>query len=142
MKCVKSLLLAAGLLGLAGCASNVTIPSPGLDHPANPQAAAAPLSPPPTIPTSSVFLKEDSLTRGMNGMREMQNMKSMEEMNPSSMQGMDHEYMEGMHHEMHQMDHSSMDRSKHTDHPGMNMRDPMDGRRVDQFQKGELRHEQ
>lgn len=78
---VRWLLLATALLALAGCAGNVTVPPPGLEHPANPKAAAALLPPSPTIPEVSKFV------RG-----------GMHDMNHGSMQGMDHGSMEGMRH--------------------------------------------
>ena len=92
---VRSLLLATALLALAGCAGNVTVPPPGLEHPANPKAAAALLPPSPTIP---------EVSKPMRG--------GMQDMNHGSMQGMDHGSMEGMRHGsmqgMQGMDHGSM----------------------------------
>jgi hypothetical protein len=92
---VRSLLLATALLALAGCAGNVTVPPPGLEHPANPKAAAAPLPPSPTIP---------EVSKPMRG--------GMQGMNHGSMQGMDHGSMEGMRHGsmqgMQGVDHGSM----------------------------------
>jgi hypothetical protein len=81
---VKPYLLAAGLFVVAGCAGNVTVPSPGLDHPANPQAAAA--SPPPDtmIPVAG---KSPQAMDGMQGI----NHSSI-----PSMQGMDHGSMGNM----------------------------------------------
>ncbi|MGH8502918.1 MAG: cupredoxin domain-containing protein [Gammaproteobacteria bacterium] len=49
---------------MAGCAGNVTIPSLGLDHPANPRAAAAPLPPTPTVPEAKKVMAD---MRGMQG---------------------------------------------------------------------------
>jgi hypothetical protein len=40
-------LLVLTLLAIAGCAGSVTIDPPGVDHPANPNAAAAPTMPLP-----------------------------------------------------------------------------------------------
>lgn len=80
---VKSLLLAAGALAVAGCAGNVTIPSPGLDHPANPQAAAAPLPPLPSVPDATAptggGMDHDSSMPGMDhgSMRGMEGMRGM-----------------------------------------------------------------
>lgn len=83
---IQSLTLAAGLLALTGCAGNVTVPSLGLDHPANPRAAVAPLPTLPTVP------KAKKATAGMQGMDH-----DVESMNHSRhMEGMD---MEGMSHE-------------------------------------------
>lgn len=81
--CVKSFVLAAGLLAVAGCAGNVTIPLPDLDHPANPRAAAVPPPPPPTIP---VVENDPAATDGMQGM------------DHGSMKGMDHGSMKRMNH--------------------------------------------
>lgn len=78
---VRSLLLATALLALAGCAGNVTVPPPGLEHPANPKAAAALLPPSPTIP---------EVSKPVRG--------GMQDMNHGSIQGMDHGSMEGMRH--------------------------------------------
>lgn len=39
---------AAVLVGATGCTAGVAVPPPGADHPANPQAAAAPLPMPST----------------------------------------------------------------------------------------------
>jgi hypothetical protein len=76
---VRSLLLATALLALAGCAGNVTVPPPGLEHPANPKAAAALLPPSPTIP---------EVSKPVRG--------GMQDMNHGSMQGMDHGSMQDM----------------------------------------------
>lgn len=87
--CVKSLVLAAGLSAVAGCAGNVTIPPLGLDHPANPQAAAAPLPPSARTP-----LVENDAT-AMDGMQEMDH-GAMKGMDHGSKKGMNHESMQGM----------------------------------------------
>lgn len=81
--CVKLFVLAAGLSAVVGCAGNVTIPSLGLDHPANPQAAAAPLPLSATIPA----LENDATTMG--GMRNMDH---------GSKKGMNHDAMQDMGH--------------------------------------------
>jgi hypothetical protein len=81
---VKPLLPAAGLLVVAGCAGHVTVPSAGIDHPANPHAAAAPLPTPPMIPVAEKTLPAK---HGMQGM----NHGSLQ-----GMQGMEHKGMEGM----------------------------------------------
>ncbi len=94
---VKPYLLAAGLLAVAGCAGNVTIPSLGLDHPANPRAAAAPLSPPPIVPEAKKVMAD---MRGMRGMNHG-SMKEMQEMDHGSMKGMDQDSMQGMEGEQH-----------------------------------------
>lgn len=81
---VKSFVLAAGLLAVAGCAGNVSVPPPGPDHPANPRAAAAPG-------------------------KEAGTMGGMRRMNHGSMRGMDHGSMKGMNHDaMPAMDRGSM----------------------------------
>lgn len=85
---VRPLLLAASALAVAGCAGNVTIPSPGLDHPANPQAAAAPLPPLPSVPDATA-----PTGGGMQGMNHG-SMRGMD--HGSSMPGMDHGSMQGM----------------------------------------------
>lgn len=113
--CVRSFVLAAALLAVTGCAGNVTAPLPGLDHPANPKAAAAPLPPSPTIPEAS-----EPMGGGMQGMQGMSNGSvqgidhgSMKGMNHGSMQGM--QGMEGMQ-AMEGMDHGSMQGMKGMDH--------------------------
>jgi hypothetical protein len=92
---VRSLLLATALLALAGCAGNVTVPPPGLDHPANPQAAAAPSLPPLTIPEA-----REPTGAGMQGMQGMNHgsMKGMEKIKGISGKEdvKDKEGMEGM----------------------------------------------
>ena len=106
---IKSLLLAMGLLTVAGCAGNVTVPPLGLDHPANPQAAAASPSrllaldanPAPAQKRHSAM--DHSSMSGMNmgemnhsGMSEMQTSGSHMD-HPRAMKSMDHG-MEHMHH--------------------------------------------
>jgi uncharacterized cupredoxin-like copper-binding protein len=97
---VKSFLLAAGLLALTGCVGNVTIPSLGLDHPANPQAAAAPLPPPPTVPKAKKVMVDMQGMQGMDhgsmGGMKHGSMQRMQEMDHGAMQAMDHESMKGM----------------------------------------------
>jgi hypothetical protein len=63
------------MLAVASCAGNVTIPSAGINHPANPRAAAPPLSSGPMIP---LLKKRPQTIEGMQGM------------NHGSVQGMDH----------------------------------------------------
>jgi len=82
--CAKPYLLAAGLFVVAGCAGNVTSPSPGLDHRANPQAAAASTPPATRIP---VVGESPQAMDGIQGI----NHGSM-----PSMQGMDHHSMGNM----------------------------------------------
>ncbi len=72
---VKSFLLAVGLLAVAGCVGNVSVPPPGPDHPASPRAAAAPLPSPTAIPASG---KRVGTMGGMRGM------------DYGAMKGMDH----------------------------------------------------
>jgi hypothetical protein len=117
---VKSFVFAVGLVTLTGCAGTVAIPALGLDHPANPQAAAAPLPPVPTLPESSsaavaqvsphagVAGIDHGSTGGMQGRRETNHgakqgmldmdvaQDSMEGMGHGSMKGMDHGSMRGM----------------------------------------------
>ena len=115
---INLLLLAMGLLAIAGCASNVTVPPLGLDHPANPQAASAPplqlLTLNANLASAQKRLSEmdhssmsDKNMGGMNHlstgkMDHSQSMKGMQDM--EGMQGMDHGSMQGMH----GMNHGSM----------------------------------
>jgi len=115
---VNPFLLAAGLLAVAGCAGNVTIPSLGLDHPANPRAAAAPLPPPPIVPEAKKVMADMQGMQGMNhgsmkGMQGMDHgsMQGMEGMSMAggAMEGMDHGSMKGMNRgDMQGMEHGSM----------------------------------
>lgn len=73
--CVKAYLLVMVMLAAASCAGNVTIPSAGIDHPANPRAAVAPPSSEPMIP---LLNKRPQTIEGTHGMHH------------NSMQGMDH----------------------------------------------------
>jgi hypothetical protein len=52
---MRTLLLPAALLLLAGCASAYVAPPPAADHPASPLAAAAPFTPPADALASSFF---------------------------------------------------------------------------------------
>jgi uncharacterized cupredoxin-like copper-binding protein len=88
---LSGLLAGTGMLFVTGCASNVELPKLGDNHPANPQAAAAPLPPPPTIPEAQKGMEDMQRMRGMEGMQGMQGMQGM---NHGSMQRM--EGMEGM----------------------------------------------
>jgi hypothetical protein len=81
--CVKASLLAMVMLAGAGCAGNVTIPSAGIDHPANPRAAAAPLSSDSMIP---LLKKRPQTIEGMQGM----NHGSMQDTDHGNMQGADY----------------------------------------------------
>jgi hypothetical protein len=108
---INLLLLAMGLLAVAGCASNVTVPPLGLDHPANPQAASAPplqlltLNANPASPQGRGIGGMDHSSMSDMNMGEMghsQSMKRMQDM--EGMQGMNHGCMQ----EMHGMDPSSM----------------------------------
>ncbi len=96
---VKPFLLAAGLLAVAGCAGNVTIPSLSLDHPANPQAAAAPLPSPPVVPKAQKVMADmqgmEGMDHGSMGMNHG-SMQGMQGMDNGAMQGMDHGSMKGM----------------------------------------------
>lgn len=44
---IRSFLAGAGILLMAGCVTDIVLPRPGNDHPANPNAPAAPAMPPP-----------------------------------------------------------------------------------------------
>jgi hypothetical protein len=41
---IKAYVLSAGVVWITACASNVTVPAPKPDHPANPRAEPAPIS--------------------------------------------------------------------------------------------------
>ena len=97
---VKSFVFAVGLVTLTGCAGTLAIPALGLDHPANPWAAAAPVPVAPTVPHST--LRASAKASPQAAMAGMEGMQGMQEMNHGPMQGMDHGSMQGM-------DHGSME---------------------------------
>lgn len=97
--CAKAFLLASVMLVIAGCAGNVTIPYVGINHPANPRAAATPPSSNRVIPFME---KNPQAAEGMQGLTHdsMQGMdhRSTGSMNPGSTEGMNHDAHRGMDH--------------------------------------------
>ncbi len=82
----SGLLASAGVLLIAGCASHVTLPEFEADHPANPNAAAAPV----TSPSQALAADESTsmVEKAGAGMPGMEHSKDMEGM--KGMEGMDH----------------------------------------------------
>ena len=97
------LLMAAGLLLLAGCASDVTVPPVALNHPANPSAPEAPIT-----PLSQTLASYDPIQSPAPEKWPKASMDEMQGMDHGSMKGMDHGQMKGMDHSsMAGMDHGS-----------------------------------
>lgn len=84
---MAGLLAGAGVLFVASCASNVNLPRLESNHPAHPDALAAPL-----MPTSQTLRASESIT--VNDRPDA----GMEHGSIENMEGMDHGSMEGMNH--------------------------------------------
>jgi hypothetical protein len=72
---IKAYVLSAGVVWITACVSNVTVPTPKLDHPANPRAEPAPISSSPFV-----LKKEQSPEDTSSGMEHMEGMGEMKGM--------------------------------------------------------------
>jgi hypothetical protein len=90
---VTLLLVGAGTLFITGCASHVDLPALESNHPANPNAAAAPVAPPSQALSDPKHIAEDQPDADMQRMDH----GSMQDMDDGSMEGMNHRGMHGMH---------------------------------------------
>ena len=86
-------LMAAGLLLLGGCVSDVTVPPVALNHPANPSVPEVPIT-----PLAQTLASYDSIESPAPENRPQASMGEMQGMDHGSMKGMDHSQMRGMDH--------------------------------------------
>lgn len=87
------LFMVAGLLLLGGCASDVTVPPVALNHPANPSAPEAPIT-----PLAQTLTSYDPIQSATPEDRSKAGMDEMKGMDHGSMKGMDHSQIKGMDH--------------------------------------------
>ncbi len=93
------ILMIAGLLLLGGCALDVTVPPVSLNHPANPSASEAPITPlAQTLQTSDPVIAPAGEPKSDSDSMKGMNHDSMKSMEHGSMQGMDHSAMQHMDH--------------------------------------------
>ncbi len=100
---IKMCLLAAVAMLSAGCASYLSLSSPARDHPANPDAAAAPIAYlPQTLPAYEPKSADETQAPEHDAMKGHDH-GTMKGMDHGSMKDMDHGSMTGMGHSEHWM---------------------------------------